>query len=109
MITSMTPPSGVTYGSTKTSNLVFCKLMSHYTGKSTNLKPLVDFQYVRPGPVTTALANYDDGPLASKPEDTSFGSLSNLGDLKESGGSTIHGIVNVIMPMLNFEFIQKGM
>ena len=70
-VSCMTLPTAATYSGTKTAIAVYCKLASDYCNKSKNWKSTVDFQSVHPGTTTTALNNYELGPHASKPEETS--------------------------------------
>ena len=88
----MTLPITATYSGTKTSNAVFCKLMSEACGKSTTFKTLVDFQSVHPAVTTTAMNGYKTGIESSQPEQISFGSLCDLGDRKVTCGSIKHTI-----------------
>ena len=102
-VTYMTMPTMATYSGTKTSNAVICKLQSKYCNKSKNWKSLVDFQSVHPATTTTALNNFETGSHASKPSETSYGSLSDLGDQKVVAGSTLHNVMIRIFPILNFK------
>ena len=55
---------------------------------------------VKPGTVTTAMTNFNSGPGSVKTENTSLGTLIELGKYQETGGALNHTILNAFVDWL---------
>lgn len=75
---------------------------------------LVDSLLVKPSLTSTSMTNFANNNLSVLPEQCTFGCLTSLGHLKETGGAFKHLLKNIQCnnlkpwPLLNWEKAEMG-
>ena len=90
-VAEMTAPILATYGATKLFNKVFASLLATQLRQSHTTKGLVDGIVLQPSLVTSGMNNHVVAPgISCTPEECARGTLSDLGEMKNTFGSLLH-------------------